>query len=298
VLYSDGNKVVHTVSQTAMPKDYSPVKLKNPAAHGVMVRLLHGQKLQLHFEGPQNIENKMEVIGDFLTVDDILREGDGWLATISQNRPVILDNTLYLGCISLFGQEDKRVGSVCVVSKNSNDDVMTVINPKSQFCNVELNQVLDVIVQTDSVASRYAAYPVCGDLCMELIQQYCKPCQMNGCDGLEHVFRFRFDSQSVDKFSSRPVGKFDGGQILFVSSRGHRRTLKLICSWRGKSSVYKALLLPRIPSSNAIASYKKQKKVCLKSDVSLRRIDSEDLEAGCNVLLSKNRRGDDAGSIR
>ena len=290
--------MVNPVDQPAMPKEYSPVKLRNPATHGMMVRLLQNQKLLLQFDGPENADSKMEVLGDFLAVDDISREGDGWLATVSQNRPVLIENTLFLGCINLFGGDDKRNGSVCVVSKNSNDDIMTVINPKSHSCNVELNQVLDVIVQSDSIASRYAAYPVCGDLCMELIQQFCKPLNVNGRDGLEHIFRFRFDSLSVEKFSNRPVGKYDGGQIFFVSSTGQRRTLKLICSWRGKSSVYKALLLPRIPSSNAIANYKKQRKVCLRSEVTLKRIDSEELEAGCNVLLSKNRRGDDVGGLR
>jgi hypothetical protein len=270
-----------------MRKQYSPVKLKNPAAHGLMVRLLETQKLVILFDNDGFHNHKIEVAGDFLSVEDVTEERGGWSATISQNRPDDVENTLFLGSVNLYDDDGKRSGSVCVVSKNQNDDFITVINPKNQTCNLELNQVLEVVFRTEAAHEAYTSVPMCGELCTEQIQHFVKAIQYEGKSIVEHVFRFRFNSASVERFSEKPTGKYDGGSINFVNGRGDRTVLRLVCAWRGRSSAYKALLLPRIPSSCALSNFRRQRKQCMVCDVTLKPIDAEEFDSGCNVLLSR-----------
>ena len=60
---------------------------------------------------------------------------------------------------------------------------------------------------------------------------------------IEHFFRFRYDQHSVEYLSKVPYAKHDGGHILFVNSKEEKTMLNLTCVWRGKNSIYKALLL-------------------------------------------------------
>ena len=253
-----------------------------------MVRLLQDQKLQLLFNDVSFESTKIDVSGNFIMVEDVAAEEGGWVATISQNRPIAVDNTLYLGNINIYDGANQRQGSLCVVSKNGNDDVLTVVNPKNNVCNMELNQVLDVVFQTDNHLDSYFAFPVGNDLCTEEIQHFSKVSSPEGKICVEHMFRFRFNLTSVERLSEKPVGKYDGGQIVFLNSRNEKFTIRLVCSWRCRSSIYKALLLPRIPSSNAMSAFKKQKKQCMKTDITLVEIESTEIDSGCNVLLSKN----------
>lgn len=253
-----------------------------------MARLLEDQKLQIVFEKGKYSNHKIDVAGEFLMVEDVSQSEIGWTATIAQNRPVESVNTLCLGCVNLYDGTNCRAGSVCVVSSSGNDDFITVMNPRQQICCLELNQVLDVVFRCALSHQRYTAFPVAGELCTEEIQHFTKPAFSNGKQFVEHMFRFRFNSESVERYSEKPTGRYDGGQILFMSSSGEKHSLKLICSWRGRSSVYKALLLPKIPSSSAAQPLRRSKKQCMRTEIQLRRIPEAPLDDGCNVLMSRH----------
>lgn len=137
------------------------------------------------------------------------------------------------------------------------------------------------------------AFPSGKDVRMELIQYFVKHNKIvndktyEETVTTEHLFRFRFDHKSIDFLSCHPFMKHEGGEIFFLNKKNQSHNLKLFCAWRGKDSIYKALLLPRIPISNMNVLSKKPQKVCLKANIKLKRHDGDKLESGCNVLMSR-----------
>ena len=276
-----------------MKKNYCPVKIKNPSSKNSLVQLLSGQKMNIFFDGKDYQDYKIDISGTFLKVDEVSETSNGWMTSISQKKDIIKYNesALFLGGINFFDGNNENKSSLCVVSNHKNDDYLRVINPKNISCNLRPNQVLDVVVHSD-IAEKWQCFISCGDLHLELIQNSTRV-ERNICDGefdsqpaFEYFFRFRFDQKSIEYLSELPFSKYDGGHIIFINSNNEKRIIKVYCSWRGKSSIYKALLLPKIPTTNINFLGKKPKK-CFHSVVVVSIIKSEELEFGCNVLFSK-----------
>lgn len=272
-----------------MSKKYSPVKIVNPKSKDHTVRLLAGQKLNLVFDQKEFIDYKLDIKSSFLNVEEVSEIPNGWMAVIAQETvPQNDDNTLFLGEVKLYGSTNQINASLCVLSKHQNNDFLCVYNPKDQTCVLEPNQVLDVIFQTKDF-SKVQAYLSVADLGLELLQYSLRSPRKPGKDKLlvEHFFRFRFTAESIQHLSEQPYGKYQGGSIKFLCPNSDISVLKIVCAWKGKNSIYKALLLPRLPVCDVHPFYRKTKKQALQSDVTVRKIIGSDLESGCNVVLAK-----------
>lgn len=278
-----------------MSKNYCPVRIKNPATKNSLVRLLTDQKMHILFSGKEYSEYKIDVVGDYLAVEDVSEIEEGWMASIYQKSNLIsyFESSLLLGGINLFDKNNTNAASFCVVSNSQNNDYLRVINPKNSFCNLSPDQVLDVVIY-GSLNDNWTAYPSHKDLSLELIQHSTKPTKHLMSDGkslmIEYFFRFRFNHKSVETLSHMPFAKMDAGSVLFVNSKKQRGEINVTCCWRGKSSIYKALLLPKMPNvTNHNFSYfgKKANRSCVCASINLRKIDSNDLSSGCTVIQSK-----------
>jgi len=272
-----------------MSKKYSPVKVINPKSKDYTVRLLSGQKLNLVFDEQEFLDYKLDIKSSFLGVEEVCEIPNGWMAVIAQETvPQYDENTLFLGEVKLYDSSNQINASLCVFSKHENNDFLCVYNPKDQSCVLEPNQVLDVIFQSNNI-NRMQAYPSGGDMGLEMIQYSVRtPRKLVKNNFLvEHFFRFRFTAQTIQYLTEQPYGKYEGGNIQFLSHSSDVNVLKVVCAWRGKNSIYKALLLPRLPVVDFQSAYKKVKKQAMKSDVTLQKIDCSDLEHGCNVILAK-----------
>ena len=275
-----------------MLKNYCPVRIKNPVSKNSLVRLLTDQKMHIIFCGQHFADYKLDVVGDYIEVEEVSEVDDGWMASICQKTNLIdyHDSTLLLGGINFLDNTNNKMASLCVVSSSDNNDYLRVINPINSFCNLSPDQVLDVVFY-GSINDCWAAHLSSKDLCLEMIQSSIKPTKHilknEKTPLMEYFFRFRFNRSSIETLSSLPFAKMDGGFILFLNSKQQRSVLKVTCCWRGKNSIYKALLLPKIPSHNFNFFGKKQNKQCLQSKVSFEKIESNSLDYGCTVLLSK-----------
>lgn len=273
-----------------MQKDYSPVRIKNPVHKHVLIRLLLGQKLNVIFDKEEFQDYKLDIVGQFLVVHDVQEIGKGWMATIAQETEKIdfTDNTLFLGGVNLFNSNHINSASLCVVSQNDNDDILRIVNPSTISCNLEANQLLDVVFHSNDFNLRWQAYPSGMNLCVEQLQYLVRQPKIYSGYLYEHFFRFRFNSTSVQYISEQPYGKYDGGHIMFTSNKNDKSIIKLTCSWRNKNSPYKALLVPKMPAvCNNSSIFKRFKKQAMHAKVEINKIDDQSLENGCNVVVSR-----------
>lgn len=272
-----------------MQKEYSPVRIKNPNQKHVLIRLLLGQKLNVIFDKQELQDNKIDIVGKYLVVDDVQEINSGWMATISQEIEKInfTDNTLFLGVVNIYNSNHIHDASLCVVSQNDNDDYLRVIDPVTDSCNLEANQMLDVVFHSNDLNLRWQAFPCGMNLCLEQLQYVIKQPRIYCGYAYEHFFRFRYNISSIRYISEQPYGKYDGGHILFTSNRQDKSMLKLTCTWRNKNSPYRALLMPKIPVSCSTNIFKKFKKQVMHSEVEITKIDDQSLDTGCTVVVSR-----------
>lgn len=272
-----------------MQKKYYPVRIKNPSSKDSLVCLLAGQKINIIFDKEENQDLKCEVSGH-LFVEEVVEIKNGWMISICQKKDEIdyCESSLYLGNINFFDDDNKKKASLCVVAKNENDNFLKIIDPENIKFNLYPSQILDVSFISDS-SVRWESQTSGKDMCLEQIQYVIKPKKdININDNLiEHFFRFRFSASSIEYISEMPYAKYDGGKIVFTNNKKDKNVLQVVCAWRGKESIYKALLLPKIPNHSIMPFIQKINKKCLQSNISLKIIDCSELDSGCNVLLSK-----------
>jgi len=279
---------------------YSPVQVRNPLSKHHLVRLLPAQRLDLIFTKPEFQACSVNISGDFLRLDDIEQVRNGWTASVSQlvNFPPA-DTNLFLGEITIF-DENGVVASLCVVTDSPNTDCFRAIEPTNNHFRLEPHQVLDVLFYSEGFDDVWDCKVVAGQLRLEQID-HCRrypsylellpPC--NKWPVEEHYFRFRLDSYSIELVQSLPQGRYDGGSLSFMKQNGNlqRSNLSIVYNWREKkSTVYKALLLPRKigegRSHHAHFKQRKQKQA-MQSTITLRKIECEEMEAGCNVIFAR-----------
>ena len=147
--------------------------------------------------------------------------------------------------------------------------------------------MLEVVFTGKNLAERWTPFPSGQEMVLEQIQHsFRKTNSCSNCDAiLEEVHRFRFNGESIEYLSDKPIGKYDGGN-LFFTGMGRNCMLHITCSWRGKGQLYTALLLPKqVHSTNSLRILNRNKK-CLHSDVFLRKMEFTSLESGCMALTS------------
>jgi hypothetical protein len=272
-----------------MQKKYAPVRVKNPASKHAMVRLLQGQQLNLVFDRPEYLESKIDISGSLLEVDDIEQTQKGWVAVISQKASVESDCSLFLGEVKLYDGSNKNNANICVLTAASKNDVVRIINPENCHFTMQPSQVLEVLIQSKDMHEMWHAYPSGQEMVLEQIQHVIRSgCSLGTCDMvIEHLFRFRFNHPSIQYLSGKPYAKYDGGTIHFDCAT-RRSTLSITCSWRDRSSIYKALMFPKIPSFRDFDRNRiRGKKHAQEAVVELKKLNCDSLEYGCNVLAAR-----------
>ena len=271
-----------------MQKQYAPVRVKNPSSKNALIRLLHGQQLNLVFDKPDFLEYKIDISGSLLVVNDIIRINSGWIANITQKtQDINLESALYLGEINLYNNDNIKSSNLCVVTNASNNDVLRIVNPTNCSISIEPHQVLEVVFIGKNLNERWMPFPSGRELVLEQIQHsFHKSCNSKSCDTmLEEIHRFRFNAASIEYLSEKPFGKYDGGNLFFTGV-GRNCMLDVTCSWKGKGQLYNALLLPKhIAPVSAFRGIGRIKK-CLQANVMLHKMDCATLETGCTVLTS------------
>lgn len=274
-----------------MTKNYCPVRIKNPNSKDSIVRLLDKQKIHIIFDKFEFNDYKINLSGQYLEIDEVNEIENGWMVSVLQKHLNYHDSTLFLGGIQFFDENDEQKASLCVISSNSNNDYIRVMNPQNETCTISPNQVLDVVMHSET-GDMWSAQTYGKDICLELIQHFIRGIKSfcsEGCENkivFEHFFRFRLDRKSIEYLSKQPYAKHDGGQIVLLNSKNERSAIKVVCVWRGKSSIYKALLLPRIPIVTNQNVFKKPIKKCMMASVKIHKMNST-LEENCNILLAK-----------
>lgn len=284
---------------------YSPVQIRNPISREHLVRLLPKQKLQLVFTKPEFRSCSVNISGDFLKLDDIEQVKNGWVASISQSWDVeeIINTSLYLGEINVMG-DDGLVASLCVVSGVANADCLRVVQPTINQFRLEPHQVLDVLFYSPEWGDQWVCTAGAGQLKMEQIDQCSRT--FGGFDAPilsssdqwpveEHYFRFRLDASSIELVQSLPHGRYDGGSLSFFKTNGtlNRSNIQIVLNWRDKkTTVYKALLLPKNAQCEVKSQYKQQNKKpkhAMQSTIVLKKIECDEMDAGCNIIFAKCR---------
>jgi len=276
-----------------MYKQYAPVKVKNPVKNNCLIRLLDGQNIDVVFDSQLFNEHRVHLVSDFLSIVSIREIANGWMASIEQNERVNehKSSTLYLGNVNFYDKQNTKTASLCVVTNNENHDFLKIINPKNNICQIEPNQILEIVLFTDSATKRFSPLVVGSDLLLEQLQ-YCVKCPSDWKKQpkervlFEHCFKFRYTSESIKILSEQSYGKYEGGSIAFFNAQIPEFQVHLVCNWRGKNSIFKALLFPKIPTCQ-VDIIKKSKKQIFETQVSLKKIKYNKLEDGCNVVLSK-----------
>lgn len=288
--------------QTGKEK-YAPVQIRNPLSKQHLVRLLPAQRLNLIFTKSEFQACRVNISGDFLRLDDIEQVRNGWIASISQcaNLPPI-DANLFLGEVHIF-DGNGVVSTLCVVTDSPNADYFRVIQPTNNNFRLEPHQVLDVLFYADSFDEIWDCRVSYGQLRLEQIDYFTRYPTSQGLlpsskwPVEEHYFRFRLEASSIELVQGLPQGHYDGGSLSFMKQNGNlqRSTLRIVYNWREKkSTVYKALLLPKNTGGNKpyYAHYKQQQrkpKQAMQSTIVLRKIECEEMELGCNVIFAKCR---------
>lgn len=273
-----------------MQKKYAPVKLRNPSTKNALVRLLQGQQLNIVFDNPSFLEYKIDIAGSFLQVEEISEVRSGWAALIAQKVNISQDNTLFLGEVNFYDANHNKSASLCVVTHAENNDILRIVNPSNCNVSLEPGQILEVNFWSKDFNNMWKAYPSPKDLELELLQppQF-RPRTYNSESLVEQIFRFRLNKQSIELLSSRSYGRYEAGHVLF--SNGQQNCmLGVSCAWRPKSSIYKALLLPKTTTPAAvpvIKAFSRQTKICRQAQVELVAVDFPELEFGCNIMISR-----------
>jgi hypothetical protein len=276
---------------------YSPVQIRNPISREHLVRLLPKQKLQLVFTKPEFRSCSVNVSGDFLKLDDIEQVKNGWVASISQVRDIegVINTSLYLGEINVMGSDE--LISLCVVSDVANAECLRVIQPTINQFRIEPHQVLDVLFYSLEWGDQWVCTTGAGQLNMEQIDQCSRTfggfdAPINGQWPVEeHYFRFRLDASSIELIQSLPHGRYDGGNLSFFKTNGtlNRSNIQIVLNWRDKkTTVYKALLLPKNAQSG-VKQHNKKPKCAMQSTIVLKNIEYDEMDAGCNVIFAKCR---------
>lgn len=282
---------------------YAPVQVRNPVSKHHIVRLLPGQRLDLVFTKPEFQACSVNISGDFLRLDDIEQVRNGWTASISQLvnfSPV--DASLFLGEVNVF-DENGIVATLCVVTDSPNTDYFRAIDPTNNHFRLEPHQVLDVLFYSDSFNEEWVCDVMAGQLVLEQIdhcRRYPNYLELlppaNKWPVEEHYFRFRLDARSIDLVQSLPHGRYDGGSLSFIKQNGNlqRSNLSIVYNWRDKKkAVYKALLLPKKVGEGRqhYGHFKQQRKQkqAMQSTITLRKIECEEMEVGCNVIFARCR---------
>jgi hypothetical protein len=274
---------------------HSNIRIKNPLSKNHFVKLLNGQKISLIFNKPELQDCSISISTDLLEIEEIFPVHKGWSAVISQKLDFSsFESSVFLGDI-VISNKNEVVSSLAVATHSSND-FYKIANPTNNKFRLEPHHVLDVVFYSFQYGEHYNCSLAAGQLRLEKIDHSVRILNFDETFILadksvrpieEHSFKFRLDEQSIKIIQTLPKGKYDSGKISFYKFTDVHQVsnVSVTCNWRKKKLLIpKPLLFPK----NPIKYFMKPPKHAMKANVTLKKINSEELEVGCNVFFAKN----------
>jgi hypothetical protein len=249
-----------------MSKEYAAVKIVNPIVKNHLVRLAPNQKLNLLLSLPEYDEAEINLLSDFLTLED--RQDTA--KTISLVYKQIVPNN-FQHCPSLFlGELHVISGSIesslCLLLQTPNawDTHISVVNPNGQACRFDHDQMINIFFLQKFIE----------DFAIESGTYTKLRIQSSTVNhaGFQ-LYSFALDDLSLQNLCELPRGRYDSGKIIFKSQQ-ETFNFSLILNWKEKKKLYSKVVLP-------IINRKRNAVRC--ANVSFKKLDKE-IDTDCNFV--------------
>lgn len=249
-----------------MSKEYAAIKIANPILKNHLVKLAPDQKLNLSLSLPEYDEAEINLLSDFLILEE--RHDSDKIISLSykQNIPRNFQHcpSLFLGELHVISGPIES--SLCLLSQipNAWDANISVVNPNGQACRFDHDQMINVFffqkfIQDFAIESgTYTKLRIQSPVVNHLgFQQY----------------SFTLDDLSLQNLYELPRGRYDSGKIIFKSKQ-ETFNFGLILNWKEKKQTNKKVVTPIINRRrNAVRC----------SNVSFKKLDKE-IDVDCNFV--------------
>lgn len=245
-----------------MSKEYAAVKIVNPIVKNHLVRLAPNQKLNLLLSLPEYDEAEINLLSDFLTLED--RQDTA--KTISLVYKQIIPNNfqfpnLFLGELHIISGPIES--SLCLLLEtNSENSVLSVVNPNGQMCRFDHDQMISISFHKKMISDFSIESGTYTKLCIK--SSIFNP-------GFQQ-FHFALDDLSMAALGDLPRGRYNSGNILFRGSETYK--FGLILNWKEKKKLYGKAVLPII---------NKKKNTVRCANVFFKKLDKE-IDTDCNFV--------------
>ena len=268
----------------------NPFCVVNPSGKQNFVRLRSEQKLFIFLKKPQFKDCNICVTGNFLKIDEFDNNNEEIFASISSKQNINFDFSFFLGEVYIV-KNNKIVSSLSVATYSKNNFFRTVQPNNQVICLNSFFQLLDVLFYTVDEKVNWSFEMQSDILYLELVDFknklidfdslpysiYCKKQDVIK----ECHFRFRLNLLSFHVLANLKKGFYSAGILHFFKSDNLQKTsLSVYLQNKGKFLIQNKTFLPK---SLFLIDQKKPKQM-MKSNVSLSKIDNENMTFGCNVV--------------
>lgn len=246
-----------------MSKEYAAIKIVNPIVKNHVVRLAPDQKLNLLLSLPEYDEAEINLLSDFLSLEERCDANKTISLSYKQNIPKSFQHCpcLFLGELHVISGSIES--SLCILLQipDMGRDCVTVVNPNEQTCRFDHEQAINVFffqkfIQDFTIESGiYTKLSIRSSTVNDKFQSY----------------SFILDDSSLETLQELPYGRYDSGKIIFKSQK-EVFIFGLILNWKDKK-LHRRAVLPIINKKNAVR----------RANVSFKKIDKE-IDTDCNFV--------------
>jgi hypothetical protein len=251
-----------------MLREYAAIKIANPITKNNLVRLSGNQKLNISLSLPEYDEAEINVLSDFLILENREDSKKAISLVYRSHVPEALAHLdLFLG--ELYVASGPLEASLCVLRESAyatNNSLLSIVNPNGHTCRFEHFQNINVMFFHKNIESYVISHG-----------NYIKLCEKSTHNSLSaQSFFFTLTADTINSLHELPHGRYDSGNIVFKSRDNNEYKLNLILNWKEKKVASRRI---RFPTINI-----KRKKFVSCSNISFKKLDG-DIDAGCKVVL-------------
>lgn len=248
-----------------MSKEYAAIKIVNPIVKNHLVRLAPDQKLNLLLSLPEYDEAEINLLSDFLSLEE--RHDSDKIISLSykQNIPKNFNfPSLFLGELHVISGPIESSLCLLLQTPNAWNAHLSVVNPNGQACRFDHDQMINVFffqkfIQDFAIESgTYTKLRIQSSIINHVgFQQY----------------SFVLDDLSLQNLYELPRGRYDSGKIIFKSQQ-EIFNFGLILNWKEKKQLNKKVVTPII---------NRRGNMVRRSNVSFKKLDKE-IDVDCNFV--------------
>lgn len=248
-----------------MSKEYAAIKIVNPIVKNHLVRLAPDQKLNLLLSLPEYDEAEINLLSDFLSLEE--RHDSDKIISLSykQNIPKNFNfPSLFLGELHVISGPIESSLCLLLQTPNAWNAHLSVVNPNGQACRFDHDQMINVFffqkfIQDFAIESgTYTKLRIQSSIINHVgFQQY----------------SFVLDDLSLQNLYELPRGRYDSGKIIFKSQQ-EIFNFGLILNWKEKKQLNKKVVTSII---------NRRGNMVRRSNVSFKKLDKE-IDVDCNFV--------------